>query len=463
MFRCFLILLGFIVLAFDALALNYDLGTIRSLGLPMVEISTIDSVMPTCDYVDHPDGAFGKGITNATKVPGRLVVTQLGDTLFDTGEYLKDEGGMTIKINGNTSAYSKVKPYKIKLQCKADLLMRGDSSYCDKEWRLMHDDFTLNTLVGFKVNELMDLQWTPEFMYCNVFLNGQYQGLYMLVENVKRNRDCRLDVSNTGYVIERDAYWWNEAVSFKSSFFADSRYGWTFKYPDADDVTPEQVEYIHQYICAVESSLDDGTYPDYIDIESFAAWLLGHDILGTWDSGGSNMFMTKYDDTQNSKLAMGCMWDFDSSGKVGATSWSRLHSGIDSYYEKLFASENDAFRKAYKAKWNQVKGTIGDDIVSFLDDFAHNKMANSLYDSRRYHGTYYGMFFTLVTTSVNNQKAWFGERLPWLEQKMKDISGVTDVVVPLTTVQGKTYNLQGIEVPADTRGLVIRNHCLVRQ
>ncbi|MBQ1886672.1 MAG: hypothetical protein II157_05655, partial [Bacteroidales bacterium] len=39
-------------------------------------------------------------------------------------------------------------------------------------------------------------------------------------------------------------------------------------------------------------------------------WVLANDLLGTNDWAGCNKFMTKYDNTEATKLQMPCLWDF---------------------------------------------------------------------------------------------------------------------------------------------------------
>lgn len=56
----------------------------------------------------------------------------------------------------------------------------------------------------------MSMQWTPAYEYVNVMINGKYQGLYMLLESVERDDDCRINVSKNGYIFEYDMYWWKE-------------------------------------------------------------------------------------------------------------------------------------------------------------------------------------------------------------------------------------------------------------
>lgn len=81
------------------------LQTIEEMGLPVLQIETLDGEEPTCDYINPPEGAMGQSITNATKVPGRVVVRKDGQTIYDSGDYVKSTSGMTVKIRGNTSAY----------------------------------------------------------------------------------------------------------------------------------------------------------------------------------------------------------------------------------------------------------------------------------------------------------------------------------------------------------------------
>jgi hypothetical protein len=122
---------------------------------------TVDGEEPTCDYVSVPEGCMGKTITNATKVPGRLVIYQFIDgvdsVVYDSGDFLKNISGMTIKIRGNTSAYDEKKPYIIKLQKKKDLLLRSnDSIYKYKELVLLKDGYML-ARADFKVNEMLGM------------------------------------------------------------------------------------------------------------------------------------------------------------------------------------------------------------------------------------------------------------------------------------------------------------------
>ena len=440
---------------------DFSIENIKQIGLPVVNISTVDNEEPTCEYVTHPEGSFGEGITNANKVPCRIVITKGEDTLYDSGEYEKNERGATIKINGNTSAYKDNKPYKIKLQTKEDLLFRGDKKYKDKEWRLLKDINTLNTITGLKLNELIGLPWTPAYCPCNVFINNDYRGCYLLIESVKRNADCRLNVDkDTGFIVERDAYWWNEDTFFETDYFSPyNYYRYTWKYPDEEDVTEQQVNDAQDYINKAEKAILEGNYEQYIDVHSFATWILAHDMLGTWDSGGSNLYVMRYDNTDSSLLQMANLWDFDTCFRMETGSFSRIHTGIvDFYYYNLFSNTNKSFMKAYKQKWNEIKNNIPQQIIQYIQAFAESEEGRALQVSREYHSKRWNNEMTSVDEDANNLTRWFETHIPLLDATINNLGDETSIMPPYLYRQWPAiYDIQGHKMKALKKGINIVN------
>lgn len=350
-----------------------SLQQVYDTGMTVIEIETVNGELPAYERVDPPQGAMGYGIRNATKVPGRLRILKGKEVVFDSGAYKEKESGMTIKVRGNTTALAPKKPYKIKLQQKADLLLRGDENkFQDKDWLLILDE-SLSAKTGFKLSELAGMEWTPAYEYVNLILNGEYMGLYMLCESVSRNRTCRLDVDKTGYIFEYDAYWWNEKVYVESSRDNIPMH-YTFKYPDADDITDEQIAYFTEMIQRAEASMRDGTYKDYIDVNSFVTWIMLHDILGSQDAAGANYYFTKYDNTDASKVRFALLWDFDMVF-ICQEDWSVAHKNGWYFYNYLF--ENEDFIKAFTAQWQALSPTIFDQLFSYLEAYAASEEAKA--------------------------------------------------------------------------------------
>lgn len=235
-------------------------------------ITTIDGEEPTFEIVYPPEGGTGVGICNRTKVMGRMVMTTGTDTLYDSGEWAEGASGMSIKVRGNTSAASAKEqlPYKIKLVKKADLLMRGSKVYKHKDWVLLrgtwHSKVFANQqtcilpLVGTEVSRATGAEWAPEGNFVQVYLNGKYRGIYYLIEAIARG-DGRIQVDDSGFIAENDAYWWNADGAYFKTSRQENSMGWTFKYPDLDDITDGQRDEMANCIEAFEDSLYNTAAP----------------------------------------------------------------------------------------------------------------------------------------------------------------------------------------------------------
>lgn len=351
--------------------------------LPLLQIETVGGEMPQNNIVYPPEGCIQAVSTKNEHVPGRMVITFRGDTLYDSGDYVAGASGMRIKIRGNsTGAYLEQHPYKLKLSKKADLLMREDKEYLHKDWVLLsihtwtpvftNNQTNITTWVGNMVSRAVGLHWVPATEFVNVVLNGEYQGLYTLIESIERG-EGRLNVEKSGFVIEHDPFFWNEdGYYFKSEHQADY-FGWTYKYPEGDEVTDAQQSCIQSYINHFEKKLYDGEEVDeYIDYASWAKWVLAHDILGTYDVAGSNRYLCKKDyllsTPTSSRLEMCALWDFDSSFRLEKEQFSTIHDADFYYYHSLFRLPR--FRATYVALYDSlVNNLFYENLCSELQSF----------------------------------------------------------------------------------------------
>lgn len=439
------LLLTILSWTYNLFLFSQSLEELRSIGLPLLQITTINHEEPTCEYVSSPLASIGAhSIKNATKVPGRMIMTEGNDTIYDSGEYINDKSGITIKIRGNTSAYRPKKPYKLKLQKKADLLLRDDNRYKDKNWVLLKDE-QIKTMIGFKLNELVGLQWTPSYRYVNVVLNGDYIGLYMLCEQVERNTECRLNVSKTGYVFEYDGYWWNEDLYVESSLAKNNHY--TIKYPEPEEMSEHQLAHFINIIKTFEKSVVAGEYAQYIDVETFASWMLAQDILANPDHVGSGYFLTKYDNTSSSKIKMANMWDFDDIfHETMKNQFSRIHTY--GFFDGLFKSSNRIFSDLYVAKWNHVGGAIIEEMIAYLNSFSFSEDAEKLSRSIILDNNRWGSDNKDVNACLEWAIQNFKERAEWLGSEIPKLkSDYTGLTLPFENYKDHyqivVYNLDG--------------------
>ena len=400
--------------------------TVSEIKLPVVHILTEDSIEPSCQTIMHPEGCIGQSITENHYVKGSMTIHDGDELLYNSGEYEKGTGGMRIKVRGNTSADFPYKSFKVKTEVKTDMLNRDDEKYESRSWVLLNIYSTrdLRVVTGFEVAKLMGAEWEPEYKFVNLFINGEYRGLYMLSESIEAGEGrCNLE-DETGLLMEDDAYWWNEGAD-EPVIKTDSlpyEAGYTFKHPklNVDDPVLDEIK---DYLNAFEDSLYNGRdISRYIDYESFARWILTHDLLGGWDAAGSNIYIKKDDflggeDNFNTKLEMGPLWDFDSIFKT-QSKWADIHIGRFFYFRELFKRPD--FIIVYQELWNDVREEIGEKINSFIDDFAE-QYGEAIDQSRLISPPGIEYWPSTISDDVKEVKDWFEKRISWMDDEIPEM------------------------------------------
>ena len=201
-------------------------------------------------------------------VKATMVIKNQGDII--------SEKSLRMKGRGNATWSYPKKPYKLKLDKKESVMGMKEA----KDWVLLanYTDKTLmRTGISLKLSRLMNFPWTCDDRFVEVVLNGEYIGNYQLVETVQQGVN-RVDIPDNGYLFERDNYYELEPNHFETSM----GFGYSFKNPDPeDDLTPEQRDYIINYMNDFEAVLASSTFNDpengyvrFIDVESFIRWFL---------------------------------------------------------------------------------------------------------------------------------------------------------------------------------------------
>lgn len=105
-----------------------------------------------------------------------------------------------IKGRGNSTWNMEKKPYNIKLDKKADLFDMGKS----KKWSLIAnhtDDSLVRNVAAFYAAKEAGLPYTPLFVPCDVYINSEYMGAYLLTTRVEAD-ESRVDIDNLDDVNE---------------------------------------------------------------------------------------------------------------------------------------------------------------------------------------------------------------------------------------------------------------------
>ena len=371
--------------------------------LTTVYLETEDGQMPYYERAFKPVDAWGQTIVK--------------------NEYKKGTFNnipVKIRVRGNTSALAPKKPYKLHFEKKTDLLGLG-KEYADKEWYLLASGGNLKTYFGLKLGQFVGMEWEPRMRFVNLMFNGEYMGLYVLTESIKRHPK-RCAIEKTGYWIESDNYWWKPGEVYFKSGIINVAMGFTFKYPKITSKFDErisdvkkQMEMIEQRINKETSKIQDKsvTLTDLIDMDSWASWLLAQELMGNWDVAGSNIFFYKQDNKQTSKWKMGPLWDFDRIFIVKDNEHTDFYSRNTTYFPLLWFF-NKNFKTAYAKKYFSVVGSIEEKMRSALEDV---KKIDGLEESRILDSKLWRYPYISIDSEIDNMMKHLHARIEWLNEQ----------------------------------------------
>jgi hypothetical protein len=192
--------------------------------------------------------------------------------------------------------------------------------------------------------QLSQLDSSTDCKLVELYLNGEYNGVYLLCEQVEVN-EHRVEVDedsatdDTGYLVEMDG--WADGTCVTVPDPLDGETGKNRKYsikaPDKISTSPTRKNYIYQYLTDCMTAIYGTDYErvkELMDVESFAQAYIIFELFKNPDVNYSSFFMHK---DKGGKLFCGPVWDFDMScGNVS-------HKGGNKYNELWAKKTNPWF------------------------------------------------------------------------------------------------------------------------
>lgn len=243
-------------------------------------------------------------------------------------------------------------------------------------------------------------QYAPRTHYVEVVVNGDYQGLYVLTEKIKRATD-RVNISKLkktdttgsgvtgGYILKIDKETGSVVESFDSQYLPNSSdlgqiIRFQIDYPKPENLHPKQKIYIQDYMHQFESALIDSNFQDpelgyrkFIDVPSFIDFFLLNEWSRNVDAYRISTFLHKPKSTSGGgKLKAGPVWDFDiayyNANYCDATQTSGWAYDFPLYcpddlgqppfwWERL--REDPNFNRELGCRWKEVNTTIFNPMV----------------------------------------------------------------------------------------------------
>lgn len=324
--------------------------------LPIVHLTTQSPIENKYDYVD---------------VTFDLVNTQ--DEAHDVGGRIRLRGQ-------STSTYEK-KPYRIKFNQKISLF----GSHKAKDWVLLADYLDpscLRNYTAFYLGAASDaLAFTPTIHHVNLYLNGEFMGLYSLCEQVEED-EGRLDIEQVitpdmtdlddfNFYVCLDEYAPHEpgAIEGETYFYVAwcGKY-FSLKYPQKADFCSDEQFYSFftqlekRYNRILEACRDGNTrkMKAYMDVDSLIDHMIIDQIMGERDHVWKSFYSYQI---AGEKLRFGPIWDYDYSLYVPWTNAPNEYYTVDTkieYSNEFFrgvARSDELYSllcERYQSHWHDV-------------------------------------------------------------------------------------------------------------
>lgn len=420
----------------------------ESSNLPILLINTNNVTIP-----DDPKIAAGlKIIYNG---PGER--NYITDTTYDYN------GQIGIERRGSTSQGMPKKPYGFETwdnqqnDIKVSLLGMPEES----DWILTanYSDKTLmrNALSYELANQTG--HYAPRTRFCEVMLNGQYDGVYLLCEKIKRDSG-RVDISKLrtedisgeeltgGYIVKIDKMTGSGGAGWSSAVFPPNASGnqsifFQYVYPKPDSIQPQQAAYIKSFVDSFETVLNNSGFQNpstgwrkYMDENSVIDFFLINEMSRNVDGYRISTFLHKEKITKGGKLKMGPVWDYDiawqnadyCSGQ-SVTGWAYNFNNVCNTDGSLIPfwwqrfRQDTLFNKRLYCRWSELRQSFlhTDSLRNRIDTIAAylNEGQERNFTEWPILGTYVWPNPSPIPTTylgeIAKLKQWVTDRLGWMD------------------------------------------------
>lgn len=398
----------------------------------------MNAVMPTI-HITTEDGKYNfiKDPVREDKMADNIHYVNATVTVSDCdAQYVISDAEAQVKARGNWTLNYPKKPIRIKFAEKQGMLGLNEGQQY-KNWNLLADwkDLSMsnNTAALYLAQNILgaDGYYVSDFMNVEVYINGGYWGVYLLVEQQEINEgrtsvtEGEKDYTGTdiGYMFEYDAYYRDErnmpngsgdpTFEINYGLFAD---GWGMPHPDpyqanglhgftvkSDIYDDAQLEFLASYvqnaydiitmavyedkhyafnedytgIVPIEGKSMQDTVSQVVELQSVVDMYLLNEIVCNPDIAWSSFYLTlDMSENGSKKLIYEAPWDYDSCFGMRAstltTPGTETNEGLyvsrtQNPWLRVF-SEQEWFMELVAERWNQIKKAgVPDSTIDFIE------------------------------------------------------------------------------------------------
>lgn len=258
--------------------------------------------------------------------------------------------------------------------------------------------------------------------YADLFLNGEYRGVYALGEKV--NRKILKLKKNDGNQIKGELYkgdQWGGATTFTGLIPFDNNSdlwdGYEYKHPK-DVIRWENLYNLIDFVLNENDETFNATYSSKFDVDNMVDYFIFLNLVRATDNTGKNIYLAKY---KKDGPYFYVPWDLD--GTFGSI-WDGTEDDVvdDLLFNGLYTRlwQEPGFRSKLAKRWAHLRTDIvtKENLVQMLNNNMEKLKKSGVYEREAIVWDAY----EFSPETLNYQKDWLGRRIDFLDSIMKTLS-----------------------------------------
>ncbi|MCI0511646.1 CotH kinase family protein [candidate division KSB1 bacterium] len=406
----------------------------------------------------------GKQIVDEPKITADMGIIDhgVGVRNYLTDAFNNYAGKIGIEFRGSTSQSFPKKQYAVETRDaqgeNLDVSLLGLPP--ENDWVLYapYTDKTLmRNVLAYHLSNALG-RYASRTRYCELVLNGDYQGVYVLMEKIKRNSarvniaklrptDISGDALTGGYIIKIDKPDGIKNSGWPSVFKpvpgAWQQIYYQYHYPDQDEIVAPQQAYIQKFMAEFETCMSrkdfanpQTGYPKYVEVASLVDHALLVEIAKNVDGYRLSAFMYKDRDSRNPRLIMGPIWDYNIAFGNADYYHAQYFSGWQVHFyqpddnwlnpfwwPKVWTDSN--FVNLMHTRWTQLRQDVLtvpridgfiDSLVFYLDEAQKRNFQRwPILDQYVWPNPFIGRSYL---AEIRHFKEWVQNRMLWMDARM---------------------------------------------
>ena len=425
---------------------------------------------------------YGEQIPDEPRIPAYLGIINNESGINHIDDEFNDyDGHITIERRGNSSQGQPKTPYRFETVTED-----GDNNNVsllgfpeENDWVLYapwSDKTFIRNVLTYQLSNEMG-RYASKTHYCELYLNSEYQGIYVLIEKIKRDNN-RVDISSLnpdeidgndvtgGYILKFDWYYTGDNIG---GFYSENGTLYNFHYPKPGEIVQEQENYIEQYMNNFENIMNSDSYNDPIlgyssnmDVDSFIDLIILQELSKNVDAYRLSTYIYKDKDSIDGRLIAGPIWDINHGygncdyGYTWLTEnflldYEPTDDQIAFWWEILW--QDETFKIQFSNRYTELRSTILseenifgiiDGITSYLGPAVDRNFAKWPILGTYVWPNYF--VFNTYEEEINYLKTWTTDRILWMDsQVLNDIVGdinsdgqinILDIVIVINMILG---------------------------